>query len=179
MGTQKVRAPTKGVDMMKIVLGLILLCCSFSYADYSRGGGRRYGGGHSSNGSGNSSQVRVSELIQVIDTCERYNELYDIAACYKDELNYLIDTARSTRPSPYPGRPNSYRCAHVNTYGKYAEGGGCNVYGCYYPGGGCNVYGCYDSGGACNVYGCYERNGSCNVYGCINQTHNKSSRTCF
>ncbi len=41
-------------------------------------------------------------------------------------------------------------CAEKNTFGAYAEGGGCNMYGCYPPGGYCNSFGCSAQGNCTN-----------------------------
>lgn len=47
---------------------------------------------------------------------------------------------------PIPDLP----CADRNTYGSFAEGGGCNMYGCWPPGGYCNGFGCSAHGTCTN-----------------------------
>jgi hypothetical protein len=50
---------------------------------------------------------------------------------------------------PIPDLP----CVDKNTFGSFAEGGGCNMYGCFPPGGYCNSFGC-SAHGVCAVKKC-------------------------
>lgn len=89
------------------------------------------------------------------------------AQCYHAGLDQLLDYENQ-----------SILCVGVNTFGKYAKGGGCNSFGCYFRGGGCNAFGCYEAGGGCNSFGCYFPGGSCNSFGCIKKDSGHS-RQCI
>ncbi|MBY0371521.1 outer membrane protein assembly factor BamE [bacterium] len=47
---------------------------------------------------------------------------------------------------PIPDLP----CVDRNTFGSFAQGGGCNMYGCWPPGGYCNAFGCSAQGTCTN-----------------------------
>jgi hypothetical protein len=59
--------------------------------------------------------------------------------------------ATATPEKPTAELPQtSLPCAEKNTFGSFAEGGGCNMYGCYPPGGYCNSFGCSTQGNCTN-----------------------------